>query len=227
MTENNEAEEFEEQEDLENLDVAKERKIKRVNLDEEDSLTETIFAIPKSDLKKLSHESTEKEISKGAIVRKLIKEHLLKEEKPAQPNPEAIISDEKLEELLNFCTTYQGGFQTTGDNGFFMQFAAREWKFSDLTDSQFLAVCNYLKTGYDGFFSPPSIEEFIGWIEEIEPSKEQVELAKLILLYNVEFTDEDAEKTVKELFAEIKAQVGTEESEPLESLENWKTPRTE
>lgn len=209
------------------LDVTQKRKLKRINLDKQDTLTVTEFSISKTDLKKLDHESVEKEISKGAIIRKLIREHLAKEEKPTQPNPETTILDEEIEELLNFCTAFQGGFQTTGDKGFFMQFTNREWKLSDLTDNQFIVVCNYLKIGYEGFWSAPTQEEYIAWIENITPTKEQVELTRLILQYNVTLTEEDTTKTINDLITEIKKAVGTEKSETLETTEQQLKDLTE
>lgn len=197
-------------------DVTQERKLKRINLDAEDSLTETYFTLSKSDLKKLSVEATEKEISKGAIIRKLIKEHLAKEEKQTQPNLETIIPDKELEKLLNSCTAFQGGFQTTGDEGFFTQFRNREWKLSDLTDNQFIVLCNYLRVGYNGFYSQPSIEEFIGWVEDTEPSDEQLEIVELTLRHNVRYTEEDIKKPIHELIAEIKTHIETLNPEETE-----------
>jgi hypothetical protein len=179
-------------------------KTKRIsNLDENEQLVRAIISLPEDTFKKLGKEAYERGVSKASIIRDLLNKHFAEAEKPAKPNPEAIINDEELEALINEAQTFWGGFQTVGEKGFFTKFEAEKWKFSDLTDEQFIALCSYLKKGYDGFSEKPSVEEFVGFIEELNATEEQSELLKLILEHDAELTNEDAKKTIADLTAEI------------------------
>jgi len=181
-------------------------KQKRIHdLDAEDMLVKTMINFPKATLKELSKVCAEKGISKGALIRQLVNEYLEKQKKPSKENPEeTIISDAELTKLLESCGTYYGGFKTTDEDGFFAKFDAEGWKLEDLTDKQFYDVVECLKTGYEGFVIKPDIDDFLGWVKELKPTKEQVALLKLWLENPISIDESDKEKSIAELTSEIK-----------------------
>jgi hypothetical protein len=200
-------------EELESEEPLKEPlKQKRIHdLDAEDELIKTLINFSKSTLKEISQVAVEKGISKGALIREAVKEYLEKLKKPSKGNPEAIISDVELTELLESCRTYWGGFKTTEEDGFFAKFDAEGWKLEDLTDKQFYDVVECLKMGYEGFVSKPS--DFLDWVKELKPTKEQLKFLKLFLEYNISIDETDKTKTIAELTSEINEQIETHETE--------------
>lgn len=227
-----EPEEIEETEEPEGL-VIKKRKMKRVaNLDKDD-YERVLIGFTRGQLKKLTDIAEKRDVSRGAIVRELVKGLPEKPtETDSEQKTETPVSDEDLAELLNACQNFFGGFNTTGDAGFFMRFAENGWKLNQLTDSQYVMVLSYLKTGYDGFMEKPETETFLEWINELSPSKDQKKLAKYTIENGVEFSNEDLEKTVKDLNSEIEKLVGVEEDtteknpseKPSKEKPYWKLP---
>jgi len=191
---------------------------KIVDLDEDEELVKAQVMLPEKWYERLGDIAHEKGMSRGALIRDSLKDWFAKAKKPIEENPEAKISDKELQTLLDECRTYFGGFETIGEDGFFEKFTQKKWKFSDLTDSQFITVCQYLKAGYDGFLIKPSVEEFVTYIEELEATPEQCELLKLRLNDKFEFEDTDFDKTIEEVLEQIKnlEEVKQAESEETE-----------
>ena len=173
------------------------------DLEEDEELKRVQVMLPEKILKRLKKMAFEKEVSRGSIIREAIKEYLRKREKPLEENPEAKIPNSKLQDLIDECRTFWGGFETVGEEGFFEKFREKGWKFKDLTDEQFIILCHYLKIGYQGFFMIPEVEDFVDCIRELEATEEQCKLLSLILEYNVEIEDKDLDKAIEELISEI------------------------
>lgn len=217
VKDNTEISEDSEEEIIEDTQSTKKRRIP--DLDKDEDLKRAIVTFPESTYKKLGELALEKDVSRASIVRQALKEYFAKIEKPIKLNPKAIISDEDFNELLEACTTYYGGFKSVGEDGFFEKFKAEKWKLSNLIDKQFITLLPYLQTAYNGFMSKPSIDEFLGWTEKLEPTNEQVELLKLLLEHNVAIEEADKEKTLAELTLEINELIANPTTEETEETE--------
>jgi len=154
-------------------------------------------------------------------MREALKDYFLKQEQPftenpGKSNPEPKYTDEEINALLTRSFTYYGGFETMGEKGFFNTFEKEGIKLEDLTTKQFLTICNHLKTGYDGFISKPSIEEFQEYIDNLKPTEDQRELLKLTLELSLvwEYTEprEGEEESLKETIEKAKAHAEREKS---------------
>ena len=142
-------------------------------LDENETLKAFIIRIPEKTNKRLNELSTEKEMSKSSLVREAVKEYLTEIDNPVAPNPEATISDENLNQILDRCTTYYGGFEIDGEDGFVALMEANKFKLKDLTPEQWEKVSRKLSIGYSGYVFAPSIGEFAEKFGVLEPSEEQ------------------------------------------------------
>jgi len=157
-------------------EIVEKPKTKRIpDLDEDETMKEFIIRIPEKTNKRLNELSAEKEVSKGSVVREAIRKYLADLEKPIEPNPEAIISDEDLNEILEKCTTYYGGFEIDGEDGFIAKMTEKGFKLNELTPEQWERVKEKLQIGLDGYTFRPSLEEFAEKFSELEPSEEQNE----------------------------------------------------
>ncbi|MEM3700701.1 MAG: CopG family transcriptional regulator [Candidatus Bathyarchaeia archaeon] len=143
------------------------------DLDSDESLVRVQIMLPEKWLKKLKDLAYERDVSRGSIVREALRKYFEEIEKPAEPNPEAVIPDKELDALLNECTTYYGGFEIDGEDGFIAKFSEKGWKLKDLTPEQWRKVKEKLQIGYEGYFIKPSLEEFAEKFEPLEPSEEQ------------------------------------------------------
>ena len=168
-------------------------KQKRIpDLDEADTLTKTIVAFPRTMLKELQHTAIDKNVSQGAILREALKRHLAELKKPIEENPEAIISDEELNEILEACTTYYGGFEVDGEKGFIETMKANEFLLSDLTPEQWIKVQEKISIGFSGYTFKPSLEEFASKFDVLEPTEEQKEWL------STDTSEQEAETTIPE-----------------------------
>lgn len=225
--ENLESEELEENEkgDLEKETPEQPNlKTKRLpDLDKDDTLVKAIVSLPKKSYKKLGELAFEKEVSRASIMREALKEYFEKQEQPPmenplESNPEQKYTDEEINALLTRCSTYYGGFETMGDKGFFNVFEKEGIKLEDLTADQFLNVSKALKLGYDGFYLPPSIDEFIEYTKELEPTEDQITFLRLVLEHGITRTiteplqDEKVE-TFQDLIKKVQTEVETAEEE--------------
>jgi hypothetical protein len=194
-------------------------KTKRLpDLDKDDTIVRAIISLPKRTYKKLGELALEQEVSRASIIREALKDYFQKLEKnppitvPAEKNPEPKIEHEVIQDLINRCKTFYGGFETLGENGFFELAQQEGIKLQDLTTGQFLTICNCLKTGYDGFISAPSIEEFLEFVDNLKPTEDQRELLKLTLEHSLvwEYTEPregEEEESLKETIERAKAHI--------------------
>jgi hypothetical protein len=149
-------------------------KLKRIpDLDENENLVKTLIGLPEETFKRLGQEALDRGVAKATIVREAIRKHFEKTENPTELNPEAVISDKDLNEILEHCTTYYGGFEIDGEDGFIALMEANEFKLSDLTPEQWKRVKDKIAIGYNGYTFKPSLEEFAEKFEVLEPSEEQ------------------------------------------------------
>lgn len=182
----------------------------------EDELVPTQIQFSRGIHQEIANLSAKIHMSKGAIVREAVDQYLHGKLSP-KTNPEAEISDEDVQNLLDTSKSFWGTTATTGSNSIFANFKKYGVKFNELTDSQWILVCHYLQEGYEGFSERPSVEDFIEWANECEPSKEQAKMLKL-LLENTdvwEITDEDLKKSVKQITKELE-QLEKESEQPEE-----------
>jgi len=98
--------------------------------------------------------------------------------------------------------------------GFFALAEKQGVKLRDLTNRQFTEVCNALNVGYQNFILPPSIDEFIGYADKLEPTDDQKNLLKLTLEHNLTWkvTEGEEEESLKGVIEKAKAQIEEKES---------------
>jgi hypothetical protein len=145
------------------------------DLDSDDTL-KLIFMIPRKTYKELGKIAFDKEVSKASIVRDAVREYLRKSETPPHPletNSGVKISDENLNTILDHCTTYYGGFEIDGEDGFVQVMKRNNNKLEDLTPEQWKRVQEKLEIGYAGYFSPPEPKEFAERFKDLKPTPEQ------------------------------------------------------
>lgn len=185
--------------------------MKRIaDMDSNEDLERVQVMLPQRLLEKLKEFAYEREISRGAVIRQALKDYFAKIENPSPSNPEQEFSEESLTEILEQCETYFGGFETTGEEGFFNMAQQHGLKLKTLTDTQFLKVAEKLKIGYQGFLFAPSIDEFLEYATSLEPTSEQEKLLRLILEHDLSWTV-DKSTTVKSLSEEIDEKLAKEE----------------
>jgi hypothetical protein len=144
-------------------------------LDIDESLVRVQVMLPEKWLAKLKETAFEKEVSRGSLIREALRDWFKKIEESTQPNPKAKISDEDLDDILNHCSTFFGGFEIDGEDGFIATMKLNNFKLKDLTPEQWETVKEKIQLGYNGYFSPPTPEEFAEKFEVLEPSEEQLE----------------------------------------------------
>jgi len=157
------------------MDIEEKIEKKRIaNLEEDESLERVELLMPKSMLDKLKQTALDKDMSRGAIVREALSKWFKEQENP-ESNPEAIIDDNELNKILEYCTTYYGGFEIDGENGFIELMKNSNYKLKDLTSEQWEKVKEKINIGYSGYTFKPSLEEFAEKFDVLEPSEEQSE----------------------------------------------------
>jgi len=155
-----------------------EEKVERkriANLEEDESLERVELLMPKTMLDKLKQTALDKDVSRASIVREALNKWFKEQANPSESNPEAIISDEDLNEILDTCSTYYGGFSIDGENGFIALMEANEFKLKDLTPEQWGKVKEKINIGYSGYMIKPSLEDFAEKFDVLEPTEEQRE----------------------------------------------------
>ncbi len=147
--------------------------IKRIPDMSNEGLERVQVLLPKEQLDKLKKIAYKKEVSRGALIRESLRDWFAKMEKPIEANPEAKIPDKDLNAILDHCSTYFGGFEIDGENGFIEFMERNKLKLKDLTPEQWERVKEKLQIGYAGYISPPEPEEFAEKFDVLEPNKEQ------------------------------------------------------
>jgi len=142
------------------------------NLEEDEDLERVELLMPKNMVDKLKQTALDKDMSRASIVREALNKWFKEQENP-ESNPEAIIPDKDLNEILEHCTTYYGGFEIEGEDGFIETMKANDFKLSDLTPEQWEKVKDKIVIGYNGYTFKPSLEEFAEKFKDLEPSEEQ------------------------------------------------------
>jgi len=145
------------------------------NLEEDESLERVELLIPKAMLDKLKQTALDKSVSRASIVREALFKWFREQANPSESNPEAVISNEDLNEILEACTTYYGGFEIDGESGFIEIMKANEFLLSDLTPEQWEKVQEKISIGFSGYTFTPSLEDFASKFDVLEPSDEQRE----------------------------------------------------
>ena len=148
--------------------------LKRIpDMDTDESLERVQVMIPQKWLDKLKQTAHEKEVSRGSLIREALREWFREIEKPLGHDPEAKIIDEDLEAILDHSTSFFGGFEIDGEDGFIEAMKLNNFKLKDLTPEQWERVQEKIRIGYNGYIFPPSREEFAGKFEPLEPTEEQ------------------------------------------------------
>jgi hypothetical protein len=105
-------------------------------LDIDESLVRVQVMLPEKWLAKLKETAFEKEVSRGSLIREALRDWFKKIEESTQPNPKAKISDEDLDDILNHCSTFFGGFEIDGEDGFIATMKLNNFKLKELTPEQ-------------------------------------------------------------------------------------------
>jgi hypothetical protein len=156
------------------VDIDEKADRKRIaNLEEDESLERVELLMPKSMLDKLKQKALDKDVSRASIVREALSKWFKEQENPSELNPEAIIPDKDLDEILETCSTYYGGFEIDGESGFIETMKASEFLLKDLTPEQWDRVKEKLSIGFSGYTFKPSLEEFAEKFDVLEPTEEQ------------------------------------------------------
>lgn len=142
------------------------------NLEEGEDLEPVTLLMPTKMLDELKQTAFDKNVSRASIVREALNNWFKKQENP-ESNPEAVISDEDLNEILDHCTTYFGGFEIDGEDGFIAVMEENDYRLKDLTQAQWKRVEEKLQVGYEGYTFRPSSEEFAEKFDVLKPTKEQ------------------------------------------------------
>ena len=145
------------------------------DLDINENLVRAQVMLPEKWLTKLRETAFEKEVSRGSLIREALRDYFKKTEKPTEPNLEAKINDEDLDAIVNHCSTFFGGFNIDGEDGFIETMKLNNLKLKDLTPEQWERIKEKIQLGYSGYFSPPTPENFAKKFEVLEPSEEQHE----------------------------------------------------
>jgi hypothetical protein len=141
--------------------------------DIDDTIIKVVFVVSKATWKKLGEIALDRETSRSDLVREALKQYIEKLGKPAEQNPK--IPDRTLNKILKECTKEDGGFEIDGEDGFIAKMTEKGFKLNELTPEQWERVKEKLQIGLDGYILKPSLEEFAGKFEDLEPSEEQNE----------------------------------------------------
>ena len=145
------------------------------DLDIDENLTRVQVMLPEKWLTKLKKIAFEKEVSRGSLIREALRDWFKKIEEPPEPNPEAKINDEDFDAIVNHCSTFFGGFEIEGEDGFLATMKHNNLKLKDLTLEQWERIKEKIQLGYKGYLSQPPLEEFAKKFEVLEPTKSQRE----------------------------------------------------
>jgi len=157
------------------VDIEKVETKRIANLEQDESLERVELLMPKTMLDKLKQIALDKDVSRASIVREALGKWFKEQENPSESNPEAIIPDKDLDEILETCSTYYGGFEIDGENGFIETMKANEFLLKDLTPEQWERVQEKINIGFSGYTFKPSLEEFAEKFDVLEPTEEQKE----------------------------------------------------
>lgn len=143
------------------------------DLDSEDTMIRGQIMMPKTWYKRLAEIGLEKEVSRGALVREALRDWFKKHENTVESNPDAEITDTDLQTIIEHCTGFFGGFNIDGD-GFIAIMLENDFKIKDLTQDQWENLLGYIVLGYQGYFEPPTQEEWLAKFEPLEPTEQQL-----------------------------------------------------
>ena len=128
---------------------------------------ELVYLTPKLK-EQLRTKAFEQNISKSAIVREALRLYFRGKNNPSE-------KDKIFDQTLADCTDFFGGFTTTNvmdDDGFFYLAKKRGIKLKNLSDTQLKTLTDKLIIGYKGFLLRPSVDEFMEYVNTLEPTPE-------------------------------------------------------
>jgi hypothetical protein len=165
--------------------VLNDNKKEAIPLDEsDDELIRVAMNLPRWLHRALKRTSAIIDESASSIVRRALEKELrrlesLKQISPIMPplkvgkKEEALeeiesprIDDGDLKRVLDSCSTFFGGFELDGEDGFVNVFGSLGWKLKDLTSEQRDIVIEKIVAGWKGYDEPLSEED---WLAKFEP----------------------------------------------------------
>lgn len=172
---------------------------------EEDNIVQTHFKIPAKMLKDIGLKAIDLHMSKAALVRLAVEQYLYGLPKSTKPDNKLKTTDEELQILVQKSRTFWGTLDTTGNNSIFENFKRYDRKFKNLTESQWIWLCAQLVQAYKGFGERPTVEDFMNWVDECEPTDEQAYMLSLLLenIDNWYIANEDLDKSIEQITSEL------------------------